>query len=83
MKKVELLLSLIHIQMCIRDSCENCGKPYGTVEYGKICPYCGSEKTFLLQGNEFNIKEIEVEQDEKLCFLIFMERQPDGSFWAG
>ena len=41
--------------------CENCGKTYGTGEYGKICPYCGSEKTFLLQGNEFNIKEIEVE----------------------
>ncbi len=39
--------------------CENCGKKYGTVEFGKICPACGSEKTYLLQGNEFNIKEIE------------------------
>ena len=40
--------------------CENCKQQYPTVEYGKICPYCGSEKTFLLTGNEFNIKEIEV-----------------------
>lgn len=39
--------------------CENCGETYGTVEYGKICPFCQSSKTYLVQGNEFNIKEIE------------------------
>lgn len=39
--------------------CENCGQKYSTIQYGKLCPFCGSEKTFLLQGNEFNIKEIE------------------------
>ena len=39
--------------------CEECGKTYGTVEHGKICPYCKSEKTYLIQGNEANIKEIE------------------------
>ena len=38
--------------------CEDCGKTYGTVEYGKICPYCGSQRTYLQQGNEFLIKEI-------------------------
>ena len=41
--------------------CEGCEKTYPTVEYGKICPYCKSEDTWLLQGNEFNIKEIEVQ----------------------
>ena len=41
--------------------CEDCEKTYPTVEYGKICPHCGSERTYLLQGSEFNIKEIEVE----------------------
>ena len=41
--------------------CEDCEKTYSTIEYGKICPHCGSEHTYLLQGNEFNIKEIEVE----------------------
>lgn len=40
--------------------CEDCGQEYGTVEHGKICPHCGSEKTYLLRGNEFTIKEIEV-----------------------
>ena len=39
--------------------CEDCGEKFGTVEHGKKCPHCGSEKTYLLQGNEFNIKEIE------------------------
>ena len=39
--------------------CEDCEQTYGTVEYGRICPYCGSEHTYLLQGNEFMIKEIE------------------------
>lgn len=38
--------------------CEDCKKEYGTVEHGRICPYCGSEKTYLLKGNEFMIKEI-------------------------
>lgn len=39
--------------------CENCGKTYSTVEYKKICPYCQSEDTYLVTGNEVNIKEIE------------------------
>ena len=39
--------------------CENCEKTYGTVEHGKTCPHCGSPNTYLLTGNEFNIKEIE------------------------
>ncbi len=39
--------------------CEDCEQTYGTVEHGKICPHCKSEHTYLLQGNEFNIKEIE------------------------
>ena len=39
--------------------CEDCEKTYSTVEHGKTCPHCGSPKTYLLRGNEFNIKEIE------------------------
>ena len=41
--------------------CEDCKQEYETVKHGKICPNCGSEHTYLLQGNEFLIKEIEVE----------------------
>ena len=39
--------------------CEDCQKTYPTLKYKKICPYCGSERTYLLTGNEYNIKEIE------------------------
>ena len=40
--------------------CDGCRSEYGTVAHGRICPNCGSEKTWLLRGNELNIKEIEV-----------------------
>ena len=40
--------------------CENCGTEYSTIEFGRTCPKCGSEKTYLLKGNEVEIKEIEV-----------------------
>ena len=39
--------------------CQNCGKTYPTMTYAKICPYCKSGNTFLVTGNEYNIKEIE------------------------
>lgn len=39
--------------------CEDCRKTYGTVQYGKICPYCKGGRTYLAAGNEFNIKNIE------------------------
>jgi hydrogenase nickel incorporation protein HypA/HybF len=39
--------------------CEDCRKTYSTLKYKKICPYCRSEHTYLLTGNEYNIKEIE------------------------
>ena len=38
--------------------CDDCKTEYETVAHGKICPNCGSEKTYLLKGNEFMIKEI-------------------------
>lgn len=41
--------------------CEDCGEKYGTVAHGKICPYCGSGRTYLVQGNEAEIKEIVVD----------------------
>ena len=39
--------------------CEDCENTYSTIEYGKTCPYCGSSETYLVQGNEFSVKEIE------------------------
>lgn len=43
--------------------CEDCKETYGTVEHGKTCPHCGSEHTYLIQGQEFNIKQIEACQE--------------------
>ena len=40
--------------------CEDCQEEYETVRYGRTCPRCGSPHTFLLRGNEVEIKEIEV-----------------------
>lgn len=40
--------------------CEDCRQEYPTVQYARTCPHCGSEHTYLLWGNEFLIKEIEV-----------------------
>ena len=61
-KKRELFAEaeLIVEQLPAVTYCEGCGQTYPTVEYGNICPYCKSPDTWLLQGNEFNIKEIEV-----------------------
>lgn len=42
--------------------CEDCQQTYDTFK-GKICPYCNSPHTYLLQGNEINIKEIMVEDN--------------------
>ena len=41
--------------------CDNCKQKYPTVRYGKECPYCHSGETWLLEGNECIIKEIEAE----------------------
>lgn len=45
--------------------CEDCKKTYETVAHGKTCPYCGSARTYLVQGQEVMVKEIET-PDEQL-----------------
>ena len=44
--------------------CEACGRDYGTVEHGKTCPHCGNGETYLLQGQEVMIKQIETPDEE-------------------
>lgn len=39
--------------------CQKCKKTYETVKYGRICPFCNSEDTYLIKGDECSIKEIE------------------------
>ena len=50
--KINLIPAVTH--------CDNCGRDYETVSYGRICPHCQSENTWLIRGNEVEIKEIEV-----------------------
>ena len=40
--------------------CDDCHREYETVRYGRTCPYCQGGNTWLLRGNEVEIKEIEV-----------------------
>ena len=60
-KKRELLKeAVMHVEVLPAVTlCRDCGKEYGTVEHGRICPWCGSEKTHLVRGSEINIKQIE------------------------
>lgn len=60
-KKKELLKeAVMHVEVLPAVTlCRDCGKEYGTVEHGQICPWCGSEKTHLVRGSEIYIKQIE------------------------
>ena len=55
----ETELELVIIQAV--SYCTECKKTYPTTKYAKICPHCGSEKTYLVTGDEILIKGLEVE----------------------
>ncbi len=40
--------------------CEDCQETYDTVQYGKICPHCQKQNTYLVTGDEVSIRHIEV-----------------------
>ena len=40
--------------------CEDCREFYNTVTHGRTCPHCGSARTYLVTGNETNIRDIQV-----------------------
>lgn len=40
--------------------CDECKREYETVKYGKTCPHCNSDNTWLLHGNEVEINSIVV-----------------------
>ena len=41
--------------------CGDCHQEFETVKHGKTCPHCHSENTWLLLGNEVEIKELQIE----------------------
>lgn len=40
--------------------CQDCRQTYKTTSSAKKCPHCGSFHTYLVTGNEVNIRDIEV-----------------------
>lgn len=42
--------------------CTDCKETYPTVQYGKECPHCHSMNTYLVDGDQCVIKEIEVNE---------------------
>lgn len=40
--------------------CRTCKNTYKTTTYAKECPHCGGNDTYLVTGNEMNIKDMEV-----------------------
>lgn len=52
-------LELGEVSGIVPELLEDCGARYETVRFGRQCPQCGSGRTYLLKGNECNIKEIE------------------------
>lgn len=38
--------------------CDGCQKDYETLKHGKKCPYCNSDNTWLLRGNEVEINSL-------------------------
>ena len=40
--------------------CQDCKKTYPTTKFAKECPYCHSNRTYLVSGKDFMIKEIKV-----------------------
>ena len=52
--------SLSIITLKAKTFCESCESTYETVKYGRKCPNCGSDKTYILTGRETNIKDIKV-----------------------
>ena len=43
-----------------RSYCRDCKKTYSTVRYGKECPFCHHDNTYLLSGDELTIRDIKI-----------------------
>ena len=47
--------------------CKDCQETFKTTTNAKVCPKCGKSNTYLVTGNEINLKDIEVvENDEDI-----------------
>ena len=58
----ECKLDLIILQA--KSYCRDCKETFETVKHGKKCPHCGSENTYLVTGDEINIRDIAVVDED-------------------
>ncbi len=61
-KKKTQYLQEAQLEMVILEGisyCQDCKQTYKTTAYAKKCPHCGSDRTYLVTGNEVNIRDIE------------------------
>lgn len=62
-KKKTVHLQETELELVILEAisyCQDCKQTYKTTAYARQCPHCGSGNTYLVTGNEINIKDIEV-----------------------
>lgn len=43
--------------------CKDCKKTYDTVRYGRECPYCKGNDTYLVEGDEVTVTSIETAKE--------------------
>lgn len=62
-KKKSVHMQETELDMVILEAisfCQDCRQTYKTTAYARQCPHCGSGNTYLVTGNEINIKDMEV-----------------------
>lgn len=45
--------------------CEDCKETFKTTTNAKVCPKCGKSNTYLVTGDEINLKDIEVVENDE------------------
>ncbi len=61
LKNSELIVEIVPAN----GQCKECSKIYNVVRTNKKCPYCENETYDLVSGEEFQIKEILVDEDQQ------------------
>jgi hydrogenase nickel incorporation protein HypA/HybF len=53
------------IPLKAKSYCRACGKTFDTVKYGRKCPHCQSEDTYLLTGDDVTIRSVRVKEKKE------------------
>ena len=40
--------------------CQNCKETFKTTQFGKACPKCGKEDTYLVTGKDVSIRDVKI-----------------------